>query len=155
MKRSMRKAMPIAEQHAEPPKEAPAAKPRMKPLDPAGIQEARHAFRTWHLDLGKIKRVDGTPATLDDLLKPAFWVNNVELIGIDDYIEVVAADKSLAFRLIVKGVDPGIGLYLEVDSASMPGSPGHTALLRLQAAARAERDTQQAELNRQHGIVQP
>jgi hypothetical protein len=85
-------------------------------------------------------------------MRPSFWAHNVDQIGIDDYIEVVTADKQFAFRYIVKGKDPGLGLLLEPDFASMPGSPAHTALLRIQNAVRAETDAEHAELNRKYGI---
>jgi hypothetical protein len=135
--------MPIANLPAEPP----AAAARVKPLDPAGVQLAEHAYRTWRVE------IDPKTTPTADLFGPQFWANATK-IDADDRIRVVATDKSFDFELVVKGRMPGLGLLVESNDATNPASPTYQVLMRIQSAVQAETDAQRAALNQQHGIAE-
>lgn len=46
--------------------------------------------------------------TLDDLLRPGFWVHHAERIGVNDILDVVASDGSLDVQLRVVKKDKGL-----------------------------------------------
>jgi hypothetical protein len=77
----------------------------MKTLPSTAMTRAADFSRTYH-------HVNVDPeATIEDILRPAFWAHHVPRLGINDLVDVVTADGGIDIQLRVTG--KGIG-YVEM-----------------------------------------
>ena len=87
-------------------------KPRILPARNFSMPRAEFAYSCWLLDLAKVKAADGSPFTIDDVMRPDFWQHHsAKGIRENDIIRVLAHDRSFDIDLCVIATGTG-GLML-------------------------------------------